>query len=323
MKTVYIAVVTGLLAQALPGCAAKDEVRQQAQTVLGSVPATMPGAERDTSDLQALGKKLYHDKRLSINDQQACASCHAVEGKGSGADNMTTSTGAKGDVGGRNAPTVLNAGFQFVQFWDGRAKDLAEQAKGPILNPIEMGMPDADAVVAKLNGIPEYKEAFAKAFPGKEPAITYDNLALAIAAFERTLVTKDRFDRWLGGDNSAMNAEEVAGLKTFMETGCTACHNGALLGGNSYQKLGVVNPYTTTDKGRSVITKQATDEGFFKVPMLRNIAITQPYFHDGKVKSLEDAVSQMGYLQLGKKLSDGEVKSIVAFLKSLTDESRT
>jgi cytochrome c peroxidase len=320
MKTHQGVVLIGILLQSAVVYAANDELRAMAKSTLGTLPASMPGADADTAEMRTLGQMLYEDKRLSVNDQQACASCHMVQGHGSGTNSMPTSTGAKGDLGGRNAPTVLNAGFHLAQFWDGRAKDLVEQAKGPILNPKEMAMPDAESVVKKLSGIPDYVAAFDKAFAGQSPAITYDNLAKAIAAYERTLITKDRFDRWLKNDDSAMTGEEIAGLKAFLDTGCTACHNGSLLGGNSYKKMGVTNPYSTDDKGRMEVTKQAADEFVFKVPSLRNIAMTKPYFHDGKTATLDEAVGKMAQLQLGKRLSDSETNSIVAFLKTLSGE---
>lgn len=321
-SAVVLSLVAIALAPVSPAVGAQNELRDKATQVFGPVPTSMPGAENDTPEMRELGNKLYHDKRLSINDQQACASCHVVHGKAGGVDNKPTSTGAKGDLGGRNAPTVLNAGFHLAQFWDGRAKDLVEQAKGPILNPVEMAMPSADEVVKKVSGIPEYVSGFAKAYPGQNPSITYDNLARAIAAFERTLITKDRFDRWQKGEDDALAADEIAGLQKFMDTGCGSCHSGRLLGGNAYRKMGVINAYTTNDKGRAEVTKQAADEFYFKVPSLRNIALTQPYFHDGKTATLEDAVTKMAHHQLGKQLSDGDVKSIVAFLKTLTDEAR-
>ncbi|MFN3246723.1 MAG: cytochrome-c peroxidase, partial [Leptonema sp. (in: bacteria)] len=214
------------------------------------------------------------------------------------------------------------AGFHIAQFWDGRAKDLVEQAKGPILNPVEMAMPSEAAVVKKISAIQEYKDLFPKAFPNEKEAITYENIAKAIAAFESTLITKDRFDDFLKGDAKSLTPEEQKGLKTFMDVGCIQCHNGALLGGNSYQKMGKLNPYETKDLGRYNVTKKEEDKYMFKVPSLRNVALTAPYFHDGQAKTLEDAVKQMAWLQLNKKLTDEEVQSIVAFLKSLTDKSR-
>jgi cytochrome c peroxidase len=246
-----------------------------------------------------------------------------VDKKLGGVDNEPTSPGAFGKRGGRNSPTVLNAGFHMAQFWDGRAADLAAQAKGPILNPGEMAMPSEEEVVKKLSAVPEYPKAFAKAFPADAKPITYDNIAKAIAAFERTLVTHDRFDDFLKGNDSALNSAEINGLNTFVSTGCIACHNGPLLGANSYQKMGAVNPYSNTeDIGRASVTKSDDDKFKFKVPSLRNIALTAPYFHDGKSPNLEDAVRQMAWLQLGRKLEDSDAKSIAVFLSALSDKER-
>lgn len=217
----------------------------------------------------------------------------------------------------------MNAGLHIAQFWDGRAKDLVEQAKGPILNPVEMAMPSEEAVVKKISAIKEYQELFSKAFPEGKNAITYENIAKAIAAFESTLITHDRFDDFLNGKSNALTKEEINGLKTFIEVGCIQCHNGALHGGNSYQKMGRMNPYENTkDLGRYNVTKKEEDKYFFKVPSLRNVALTAPYFHDGKVQTLEEAVKKMAYLQLNKNLTEEEVQSIVTFLKALRDKSR-
>ncbi|PKA04852.1 cytochrome-c peroxidase, partial [Leptospira ellisii] len=222
------------------------------------------------------------------------------------------------------SPTVLNAGYHLAQFWDGRAKDLKEQAKGPILNPVEMAMPSAAEVEKKISGITEYQDLFAKAYPKDAQKITYDNIAGAIAAFERTLKTQDRFDDFQKGDHKALSDAEQEGLEKFLATGCTACHIGPLLGGNSYRKLGQVNAYENTgDKGRLTLTKNPADAFVFKVPSLRNVAITGPYFHDGKVATLEEAVKKMAYLQLGKELPESDIKSIATFLKALTDKNRS
>lgn len=298
-----------------------EALRAQGKTMLGTLPDRMPGAEKDTPELIALGRELYFDKRLSANNSQSCNTCHAVEGGKGGVDNEPTSVGAFGKRGGRNSPTVLNAGLQLAQFWDGRARDLAAQAKGPILNPIEMGMPSEQAVIEKLSKT-EYPQKFATVFAGEKEPLTYDNLAQAIAAFERTLITRDRFDQFLKGRNTALNDTELKGLKMFLTAGCVACHNGPLVGGNSYQKLGVVNAYKNDDLGRFAVTKDEADKQRFKVPTLRNIALTAPYFHDGAQVSLEDAIREMGWLQLGRKLEPDEVQSIAAFLRTLTDEER-
>jgi cytochrome c peroxidase len=205
-----------------------------------------------------------------------------------------------------------------AQFWDGRAADVEEQAKGPILNPVEMAMPSEEAVVTLLKETPEYPPLFRAAFPGQEDAVTYDNLGRAIGAFERRLTTPSRFDAFLSGDASALDQAELEGLASFMNSGCIACHNGPLIGGATYQKLGAVRPYQTDDVGRFAVTKQESDRTVFKVPSLRNIAKTGPYFHDGSVTGLETAIRLMGAHQLGIDLSDAEVESIEAFLESLT-----
>lgn len=298
-------------------------VRQAAKAAfISPLPDKMPGAEQDSAALVALGRKLYLDKRLSVNDSQSCNSCHNVEGKGGGVDNQPTSPGAFGKRGGRNSPTVLNAGLQLAQFWDGRAADLAAQAKGPVLNPIEMAMPSEVEVVKKLGTAKDYPQMFDKAFPGTGSKITYDNIARAIAAFERTLITRDRFDDLIKGDDKALSALELKGADLFLKTGCTTCHTGPLIGGNMYMKVGLVNTYETADLGRFDVTKDNDDKFKFKVPTLRNITLTAPYFHDGKIGTLPEAVKKMAWLQLGKELKDDEVKAIVAFLGSLTDKAR-
>ncbi len=299
-----------------------DELRQRCTPVLAPLPEKMPGAEKDTPALVSLGKTLFFDVRLSANNSQSCNSCHAVDKGRGGVDNEPTSPGAFGKRGGRNSPTVLNAGLHSSQFWDGRAADLAAQAKGPILNPIEMAMPGEQAVVDKLGAIPEYQKSFAKAFPGEAKPLTYDNIAHAIAAFERTLITRDRLDDFLKGRNSALSAEELKGLDLFVTIGCTACHNGPTVGGNSYQKRGLIHPPKLEDVGRFGVTKDDDDRFKFKVPSLRNISLTAPYFHDGSRGKLEEAVKDMAWEQLDRKLTDDEIKSLTAFLNALADKER-
>lgn len=295
---------------------------EQARALFGPLPEKMPGSEKDSVEMVRLGEKLFHDKRLSANGAQSCNSCHRVDAGMGGVDNEATSPGAFGKRGGRNSPTVLNAGFQFAQFWDGRAPSLEHQAKGPILNPIEMALPSDAEAIKRLREASGYPEAFKQAFPSSAEPITYDNVALAIAAFERTLVTHDRFDDFQNGKVSVLSSLEKQGLKTFVEVGCATCHSGPVLGGNQYQKVGVVHPFKTADEGRAEVTKDESDKHKFKVPMLRNITSTAPYFHDGKIKTLEDAVIKMGWHQLDRRLDEKEVQSIVAFLNTLTDKSR-
>lgn len=299
-----------------------EDLQQQAKAMFGPLPNIMPGGENDSPELIKLGRKLYMDKRLSVNNSQSCNTCHNVENNGPGVDNTQLSAGAlQGKLGGRNAPTVWNAGFQVAQFWDGRAADLKAQAKGPILNPVEMAMPSEQAVVDKLSAITEYQQSFKAAF-NSDKAISYDNMAHAIAAFERTLISQDRFDLYMKGDSKALSEQEKTGLQAFISTGCIACHNGPTLGGSMYQKLGVVNAYTNqSDQGRYNLTNKAADKMFFKAPMLRDVARTAPYFHDGKVASLDQAVEQMAWLQLGKKLDKKTTTDIVAFLKSMNHQT--
>ena len=296
-------------------------VQATAKKVFAPLPKTMPGSENDTPELVALGEKLYFETRLSVNNKISCNTCHVVNKNGAGVDNLPTSPGAKkGAMGTRNSPTVLNAGFQFAQFWDGREPDLPSQAKGPILNPVEMGMPSAKAVEKKISSITEYDALFKKAYPN-DGKITFDKIVNAIAAFERTLITHDRFDDFLNGNVKALSNDELEGLDLFIKKACTTCHTGPLLGGNMYQKMGLTKPYKNTkDLGRYEVTKNESDKFVFKVPNLRNVALTAPYFHDGEVSSLKDAVILMGNIQLGNKVSDAEADKIVKFLNSLSDK---
>ena len=294
-------------------------LRTNALKVLAVLPDKMPGAENDSPMLVDLGKKLYFEKALSRNGMQSCNSCHAVDGSRAGVDNEPTSPGALGKRGDRNSPTTFNAGFHLAQFWDGRAPDLKAQAKGPILNPVEMAMPAEPVVVERLKADKDYPRLFAAAFAGENDTVNYENLARAIAAFEHTLVTRDRFDDFLKGQDRALTSAELKGLNTFLTTGCTACHTGPLLGGNSYQKMGLIKPYANqTDVGRSAVTKEDDDKFKFKVPTLRNIAATHPYFHDGKVATLPEAVRTMANLQLGVQLTAEQEADLVAFLQTLT-----
>ncbi len=270
-----------------------------------------------TEEKIALGRMLYYDARLSKGDDISCNSCHLLDRFG--AEPKKVSDGHKGQKGSRNSPTVYNAAGHFAQFWDGRAANVEEQAKGPVLNPIEMAMDSEGALVAKLGAISGYVAAFDAAFPEEKPSLTYDNMAKAIGAFERKLVTPGRWDEFLNGKKDALTADEQKGLREFSQAGCIACHNGAYLGGQSYQKLGNVRPWPNQDDlGRFEVTKQEADKMVFKVPSLRNVEKTAPYFHDGSVKDLPTAVQKMASHQLGRSLSSAQVDSIVTFLKALT-----
>lgn len=303
--------------------ASSAELRTKAKAVLAPLPDKMPGAEKDTPAMVALGEKLYFEKRLSANRQMSCNDCHHVDQNGPGVDNQPTSLGVHGKRGDRNSPTTLNAGFHLAQFWDGRAKNLEEQAKGPVLNPVEMAMPGQEEVLKRLAADADYPRLFKAAFPDEATPLTYDNFGRAVAAFERTLRTHDRFDDFLKGDDQALNTQELKGLEVFLTTGCTACHQGPAIGANMYQKIGLVHSFANTnDVGRLKVTQEEWDAYRFKVPSLRNVALTAPYFHDGSIPTLEAAIKQMAYLQLDKKLSDEDVSALKAFLASLSDKTR-
>lgn len=277
-------------------------------------------AETPASEAQVeLGRMLYYEPRLSKNEGLSCNSCHPLDRYG--ADGEPTSPGHEGKRGNRNSPTVYHAAGSFAQFWDGRALTVEEQAKGPILNPIEMGMKDAKSVEAVLKGIPGYLEAFKAAFPEEKEPLRYDNVGRAIGAFERGLVTPSRWDRYLEGDKSALTPEEAEGLRVFTNVGCMVCHTGEFVGGSMFAKVGAVESWPNqADQGRYEVTKKDEDKMFFKVPTLRNVAKTAPYFHDGSVATLADAVRVMGRHQLGLDLAPGEINAIVAWLGALTGE---
>ena len=265
-----------------------------------------------------LGKQLFFDPRLSRSGFISCNSCHNLSMGGS--DNLQTSIGHNWQQGPINSPTVLNSSLNVAQFWDGRAADLKEQAAGPIANPGEMAFTHTLAVDT-LRSIPQYSDAFARVYGVEQ--ITIDEVTDAIAEFEETLVTPfSRFDRWLLGDTQAMTEEELRGYQLFKDTGCVACHNGPAAGGNSFQKMGLVSAYETANPAEGVagLTGQDADRFKFKVPTLRNVELTYPYFHDGAYWTLEEAVDVMARLQLGRQLGDEDIASITAFLKTLTGQ---
>ena len=268
--------------------------------------------------LVELGKKLYFDPRLSKSGFISCNSCHNLSMGGT--DNIKTSIGHNWNEGPINAPTVLNSSLNVAQFWDGRAKDLQAQAGGPIANPGEMAS-NHQLAIDVLQSIPGYVAEFKKVF--KTEKVTIDEVTKAIAAFEETLVTPNsRFDKWLKGDKTAITKTELAGYQLFKDSGCTACHNGPAAGGNSFQKMGAVEAYKTTSnaEGRIAVTGKDADRFNFKVPTLRNVEMTYPYFHDGAANTLKEAVEVMGRIQLGKKFTDDENAKIVSFLKTLTGD---
>ncbi len=297
-----------------------------------ALPETAPApADNPTTAAKVeLGKILYFDTRFSSTGTVSCFSCHNVmEG---GDDHRPTSIGVHGQVGGRNAPTVWNAAFHSVQFWDGRAPSLEEQSKGPPANPIEMGMANLDATIGRIRAIPGYQPYFKAAF-GDGDVMTMDNAAKAIAAYERTLITPNSaYDRYVKGDKTAMSAQQIKGMETFAATGCTACHSGPAFNGaaNLPQGTGFFMKFPTfpgsvyetqykltEDLGRYTVTKNDADKSMWRVPTLRNLNYTAPYFHNGLVKTLDEAVRVMAKTQLNKELSPEQVADIVAFLGAL------
>lgn len=276
----------------------------------------VPAAKGQNPAMVELGKKLFFDPRLSKSGFISCNSCHNLSMGGT--DNLKTSIGDRWQQGPINSPTVLNARLNVAQFWDGRAKNLQEQAGGPIANPKEMGFTH-ELAVDVLRSIPQYVNEFNKVFGSR--TVDIGKVTTAIAAFEDTLVTPDsRFDQWLKGNQKALTAQELRGYQTFKTSGCVACHNGPNAGGASFQKMGVVEPYKTANaaEGRVGVTGKDADRFLFKVPTLRNVELTYPYFHDGEAATLGQAVDVMGRLQLGKKFSEQEISDVVSFLKTLT-----
>lgn len=296
------------------------ELRKRAKEFFEPLPDRMPGAEKDTLALVKLGKKLFFDAGLSANGSTSCNTCHKLNAANDPYPDQSF-RGASGKPLVRNSPTVLNAGFHFAQFWDGRAADLEAQAEMPMLNPDEMGMPSQSELVARVGSNSAYRAKFSAAFPESAAPISIENMARAIAAYERTLITRDRFDDFLKGEDGALSRAERRGLETFLDVGCQECHFGAALGGRSFQKMGRAHPYSNADDpGRWLVTKEESARFKFKTPSLRNVALTAPYFHDGKAQSLASAIRQMAWLQLDKQLPQAEVDSIETFLRALSDK---
>jgi cytochrome c peroxidase len=302
--------------------AAAAELRERALGMFSPLPSTLPALKDNviTGEKIELGKALFFDPRMSASGVFSCNSCHNLATGGD--DNMETSIGHAWQKGPRNSPTVLNAVFNEAQFWDGRAADLAEQAKGPVQAGVEMANTPAN-VVATLTSMPRYVAWFEAAFPEEKNPVSFDNFAKAIEAYEATLITPAPFDAWLNGDDGALTGDQLAGLELFMNKGCSACHNGVNLGGNGYYPFGLIEKpgadvLPPDDRGRFAVTKTADDSYVFRASPLRNIDQTAPYFHSGKVWDLKVAVQIMATSQLGTELSDQQADQIVAFLTSLT-----
>ena len=309
------------LALAAAAGAAESDLLQRSQAIFQPLPDTPPVQAGNPASpaKEELGRMLYFDPRLSASQLISCNTCHNLGL--AGVDLQETSTGHDWQKGPRNAPTVLNAVFNAAQFWDGRAKDLAEQAKGPVQASVEMNN-TPERVVATLKSMPEYRERFRRAFPGEKEPLTFDNVALAIEIFEARLLTPAPFDRYLRGERQALNETQRTGLALFLDKGCASCHSGVNLGGDGYFPFGVVEKpggevLPSGDKGRYRVTKTASDEYVFRAPSLRNVTLTPPYFHSGRVWGLKEAVGVMGSAQLGIQLNDRDEELLVAFLGSL------
>jgi cytochrome c peroxidase len=322
MARLFFSLAAALGLVAALGCSPKPSVTIDAASLqaYGPLPeAVLPAGAGLAEEKVTLGRMLYYEPRLSLEQKTSCNTCHDLNMYG--VDGHPTSDGHKGQKGTRNSPTVYNAAGHFVQFWDGRAADVEEQAKGPVTNPVEMAMPSEKVVIAVLTSMPEYVEGFRKAFPQDKNPVSFNNMAIAIGAFERKLMTPARWDKFLKGDQAALTDAGKTGFNAFQAAGCPTCHMGVYVGGNLYQKLGLLKPYPDqSDLGRYLVTKADADKMVFKVPSLRNIEKTGPYFHTGKVATLEQAVSEMGEYELGKPLTQADVQAIVTFLKALTGE---
>ena len=335
MKFLYSILVAFLVIGTLNSCSenepkaetsnADKELLAKAKTYFSPLPLIAKNADnKKTKQKISLGHKLYFDNQLSLDQTQSCNSCHNLATYG--VDNLPTSPGDKGENGDRNSPTVLNAALHTTQFWDGRAKDVEEQAGMPITNPVEMAIPDEAFLVDRLKQDPEYPTLFKEAFPDDADPLSYNNIQNSIALFERELLTPSNFDDYLKGDMTAISQEEKDGMNAFIDAQCITCHSGPLLGGNLFQKFAVYGNYwehtkgDSTDTGRFKETGVEGDKYMFKVPSLRNISMTHPYLHDGSVADLKEVIRIMGKAQLNVDLSDEQVASIDAFLKTLTAE---
>ena len=301
------------------------KLKENANTYFAVLPTKAENPENPTSIAKVeLGQALYFDNRLSKNQTQSCNTCHDLQNYG--VDSKPVSDGDDGkSKGTRNSPTTLNAAFHVSQFWDGRAKDVEEQAGMPVTNPVEMNIPSEAFLIKRLSKVPFYKKMFADAYPGEKNPINYTNVKKAIGAFERELITPSRFDKYLAGDEKALSNEEKEGLDTFITQGCITCHSGAILGGNMMQKFPIVGKYEdylsgTVDMGHYEETKNDMDKFMFKVPSLRNISKTGPYMHDGSIYDLGATIKIMGKAELNKDLTDAQIKSIITFLGTLTGD---
>jgi len=325
--SINMVVVISILffACALLGSNGSEDLLNQAKQIFGQLPKAMVSEKNPiTPEKVKLGKTLFYETRISIDGTVSCSKCHPFSLYA--ADGLRKAIGNQCKLNPRNSPSILNAADQISAHWIGNRTDVEDQAKQSVIGPPSFGMPSYAEVEKKLKEIKGYAPLFKEAFPADNDPITVDNFAKAVGAFERTLITPSSFDKFLAGDDKALTEQEKGGLKTFIEMGCTACHSGTYIGGQMYQKFGLIEPYEkytkseVVDEGRFVVTKNESDKYVFKVPVLRNVARTPPYFHDGSVDDLATAVWIMGKVQLGKDIPKEEIGNIRAFLRSLTGE---
>ncbi len=321
-------ILLAFLAASAPWLVGADDAEtllSQAKQAFGQLPATISSEGNPiTPEKVALGKVLFYETRISVDGTVSCARCHPMGLYA--ADGLKKSIGNNSKLNQRNAPTILNAAGQISAHWIGNRLSVEDQAKQALTGPPSFGMPSYEAAEKKLKEIKRYLPLFQKVFPGQKEPVTADNFAKAVGSFERTLVTPSRFDAYLKGTKTSLSEPEKRGLQTFMQTGCAGCHSGSYLGGQMYQKFGTIQPYwkytksADIDEGRYTVTKNESDKYVFKVPILRNVEKTAPYFHDGSIDHLYDAIWIMGKVQLAKDLSKTQVEDILIFLKALTGD---
>jgi cytochrome c peroxidase len=322
-RSMAVIILGALLLAWQSAWAADSALLTQARALFKPLPKEMPSPDNPmTPEKVALGRLLFFETRVSVDGTVGCVRCHQPFLHGT--DALPKAIGAEGRVNPRNSPTVMNAALQPVEHWRGDRTSVEDQAMQALVGPPSFGNPNYESAMTKLKAIPGYPALFAKAFPAEQEPVTPQNWAKAIGAYERTLVTPSQFDAYLSGDAQALAPNAEAGLREFVQTGCTTCHNGVGIGGGLFQKFGLLEDYwkatgsAQIDKGRVDVTHDAADTYVFKVPSLRNVAMTPPYFHDGSVATLPEAVRVMARVQLGRTLSDEQVNRIVAFLASLT-----
>lgn len=299
-----------------------NNLQSIAKTQIGSLPVSSPGSENDTIAIVELGNKIFRDINLSENRIQACITCHPLNGRSAGMDRQSTSRGTFGQLGKRNTPTILNIGFSNVIFWDGRRNQLYDQAIDPFINPLEMSLPSETELIQRIQNDPTYQEYFINAFP-EDPNPTLHHVRTSISAFERSLISNSRYDDFINGNLIAMTRQELDGLKLFMEIGCTNCHSGFTLGGNGFGRLENPSLYNPNDLGKFEVTGDPNDRYVFKVPSLRNVSLTQPYFHDGSVSTLNEAIERMNAYGLNRNIQKQEIDTLILFLKTLSDKTKT